>query len=114
MPLLKVATSAPLESVDRPAFLKQASADLATALGKPESYMMIQLEPAPDLIFGGTAEPAAYVELKSIGLPADKTEQLSQNICSLIEQKLGVPPKRIYIEFASAAGAMWGWNSTTF
>ena len=31
-----------------------------------------------------------------------------------IEDKLGVPKKRIYIEFADAKGSMWGWNGRTF
>ncbi|MFS8802740.1 phenylpyruvate tautomerase MIF-related protein, partial [Synechococcus sp. R60.2] len=31
-----------------------------------------------------------------------------------IEARLGIPKKRIYIEFSDAKGYLWGWNGTTF
>jgi hypothetical protein len=29
-------------------------------------------------------------------------------------QKAGIPQERVYIEFANAKGAHWGWNGGTF
>jgi hypothetical protein len=39
---------------------------------------------------------------------------MSQDFCQAVEQHLGVPANRTYIEFAGAEGAMWGWNGGTF
>jgi phenylpyruvate tautomerase PptA (4-oxalocrotonate tautomerase family) len=55
------------------------------------------------------------VEVKSIGsMSPAQTKAMSQDFCQVINEKLGVPANRIYIEFADAKGAMWGWNSSTF
>jgi phenylpyruvate tautomerase PptA (4-oxalocrotonate tautomerase family) len=44
----------------------------------------------------------------------DQTQAMSQDFCQEINKALNVPQNRIYIEFADAKGAMWGWNGTTF
>ncbi len=116
MPLIKVQTSvaAPDKSVVE-GLLKTLSAKLAKHLNKPESYVMTAFEPELAMTFAGTFEPVCYVEIKSIGsMQANQTKSMSQDFCEEISQKLGVPKNRIYIEFADAKGAMWGWNGGTF
>lgn len=116
MPLIKVQTS-----VDAPepaaveGMLKVLSAKLALHLSKPESYVMTAFEPGVSMTFAGTTEPVCYVEIKSVGnMNPSQTKAMSQDFCQVINEKLGVPGNRIYIEFADAKGAMWGWNSSTF
>jgi phenylpyruvate tautomerase PptA (4-oxalocrotonate tautomerase family) len=108
-------------SVDNPepaaveGLLKILSAKLAQHLGKPESYVMTAFESNVAMTFAGTVEPVGYVEVKSIGsMSPAQTKAMSQDFCQVINEKLGVPANRIYIEFADAKGAMWGWNSSTF
>jgi phenylpyruvate tautomerase len=116
MPLIKVQTSvsAP-ETAEVTALLKTLSAKLAKHLGKPESYVMTAFESDIPMTFAGTTDPVCYIEIKSIGTMQPKqTEAMSQDFCQQINEKLGVPKNRIYIEFADAKGAMWGWNSSTF
>ncbi|MEJ2141681.1 MAG: phenylpyruvate tautomerase MIF-related protein, partial [Gammaproteobacteria bacterium] len=86
----------------------------ASELGKPENYVMVAIEPPVPMSFAGNTEPTAYLELKSIGLPESKTQGLSQALCTLIENTTGIRKDRIYIEFADAPRAMWGWNGGTF
>jgi hypothetical protein len=43
-----------------------------------------------------------------------QTKAMSQDFCQILNEKLGVPANRIYIEFADAKGYMWGWDSRTF
>ena len=116
MPLIKVQTSvaAPDQS-EVNQLLKDLSASLANHLGKPESYVMTAFEPGVAMTFAGTFDPVCYIEIKSVGtMGSNRTQAMSQEFCNTVSQALNVPSNRIYIEFADAAGAMWGWNGSTF
>jgi phenylpyruvate tautomerase PptA (4-oxalocrotonate tautomerase family) len=116
MPLIKVQTS--VSTPDKSAveaMLKSLSAKLAKHTGKPESYVMTAFESEVPMTFAGNTEPVCYLEIKSVGtMQPEQTQSMSQDFCQAINQALGVPKNRIYIEFADAKGMMWGWNSTTF
>ena len=114
MPLLKIQTNQELDSQQQNQLLSEASQLVAHELGKPENYVMVTIEPPVPMSFAGSTEPAAYLELKSIGLPESKTKDLSSALCNLIESKTHIGKGRIYIEFADAPRAMWGWNGGTF
>ena len=113
MPLLKIQTNIALENAQQQALLTQASKQLAEALGKPERYVMVALQPQSQMSFGRTDDPVAYLELKSIGLPETKTAELSAMLCNLMAG-FNIPADRVYIEFADAPRKMWGWNGGTF
>lgn len=116
MPLIKVQTSVAVpEKAKVETLLKTLSSALAKHLRKPESYVMTAFEPNITMTFAGTTDPVCYIEIKSIGnMTSDQTKSMSQDFCQQINQTLGVPANRIYIEFADAKGAMWGWNNSTF
>ena len=113
MPYLKIQTNQAI-SAGTTALLRKASQLVAKELGKPEQYVMVALAPPVPMLFAGTDAPTAYLELKSIGLPGAATGHLSQALCALIEDELGISKERVYIEFADAPRAMWGWNGATF
>jgi phenylpyruvate tautomerase len=114
VPLLAITTNQVLTEAERPAALKQLSETVAQALGKPERYVMVSYRHNPDMLFAGSADPLAYLELKSIGLPGDRTRDLSATLADAITRVLAVPADRIYIEFADAERHLWGWNGGTF
>jgi len=114
MPYLKIQTNHSVSPEKSNALLSLASKKLANELGKPERYVMVELTANPSMLFGGSGEPAAYLELKSIGLPCDQTKSLSKNLSSLLVENLGISPSRIYIEFTDVKGNLWGWNGSTF
>lgn len=114
MPYLKIQTNHAPATEQAKTLLATASKTLAKELGKPERYVMVELTTNPLLIFAGSDEPAAYVELKSIGLPAAQIKALSQAISVLLEANLGISPSRVYIEFTDVKGSCWGWNGGTF
>ena len=116
MPLIKVQTSVSTpDSSKVEALLKELSASLAKHLGKPEAYVMTALEPNVAMTFAGTMDPVCYIEIKSIGtMNPNQTKTMSQDFCQKVNQALGVPIDRTYIEFADAKGSMWGWNGSTF
>ena len=112
MPVLQITTNITID--DRAAVLKQASTLVAEMLGKPESYVMIAIDTDAGLIFAGNNDPCAHLLLKSLGLPETETGAYSEKLCAFIEQQLGVPPSRTYIEFINPERHMFGWNNGTF
>ena len=114
MPFLKIQTNQSLQDTQQQQLLSDASQLVASELGKPENYVMVAIEPPMPMFFAGNTEPTAYLELKSIGLSENKTKDLSSALCSLITQTTNINKDRIYIEFADAPRAMWGWNGGTF
>ncbi|MDH5632822.1 MAG: phenylpyruvate tautomerase MIF-related protein [Gammaproteobacteria bacterium] len=114
MPYLSIQTNTGLNESDKPALLKQASALVAQALGKPEQYVMVAIEPQKPMCFAGTDAPCAYLELKSIGLPGSRTTELSAILAEFMESATGIDKGRIYTEFSDAPRAFWGWNGSTF
>ncbi len=114
MPYLKIQTNLPLTRKAERTILREASTLVATELEKPESLVMIALQPDTAMLFAGSDEPVAFLELKSIGLPARKTRKLSQALCALIETHLGIAPERVYVKFIDVNRGMWGWKGDTF
>jgi len=112
MPLLSIRTNISLS--DRSSLASLASKTTANALGKPESYVMVAVEDQLTMLFAGSDEPTAYLELKSISLPESETKTLSSALCQLINEQLDIEKNRIYIEFSNAERHMWGWNGSTF
>ena len=62
------------------------------------------------MMFTGSDEPLVYLELKSIGLPENKTADFPVALSGLLE----LLADSVYIEFADAPRSMWGWNSAIF
>ncbi|MFW6386688.1 MAG: phenylpyruvate tautomerase MIF-related protein [Bacillota bacterium] len=112
MPYLKIQTDGSVENEKQ--VVEKASTLVASELGKPESYVMVALEPEVAMSFGGEYGSAAFMQLKSIGLDESETEGLSSALGNFAEEELGVDRSRVYIEFADVAGPMWGWKGTTF
>lgn len=114
MPYLNIHTNVAMAQDQHGSLLKKASALTAKALGKPEGYVMVELDCGRPMLFAGTDEPAAYLQLKSLGLPHDATGELSAALSAFMHKELGIDPARIYIEFASPERRMWGWKGATF
>jgi phenylpyruvate tautomerase PptA (4-oxalocrotonate tautomerase family) len=114
MPTLVIKTNAEVPAERRKVILEAVSTALAEQLGKPESYVMVLLETNRDMLFGADDSPAAYLELKSLGLPEERTAGLSAALCGLLDAHFGVPARRVYIEFASPPRHLFGWNGGTF
>lgn len=114
MPVLSITTNAPINDLDNQAALKKVSESLSRLLGKPESYVMVQMTHQANMLFAGSAGPTAYLELKSINLPEDQTPVFSAEICQMMEDMLSIPKDRIYIEFSNMQRHLFGWNSHTF
>jgi phenylpyruvate tautomerase PptA (4-oxalocrotonate tautomerase family) len=95
-------------------FLKEASKVMAAGTGKPERYVMVKIEDGLPMVFAGTDEATAFLEVRSIGYPADGVKGLTRSLCELVTRHLGVRGDRIYVVFGDIKGAMWGMDGETF
>lgn len=114
MPYFSIQTNLSMDA-DRIAGLgSTASAFAAALLGKPESYVMTALKPATPMTFAGSDGPAAFVELKSIGLPAEQCTAYAAQISDFIRDELGIDPGRVFIDFTDLPRDRFAWNGKTF
>jgi phenylpyruvate tautomerase len=114
MPLLKLETTVTLPDNQRQQLLASLSKIVAETIGKPEQYVMVTIGPAT-ILMSGKPGNAAFVDVRSIGgLNTDVNGQLSQKVCALLTQLLGLPPNRIYLNFSELEAGNWGWNGNTF
>jgi phenylpyruvate tautomerase len=114
MPLLKLETTVSLTDEKRASLLPALSRIVAETIGKPEQYVMVTANQV-SILMSGKSGDAAFVEVRSIGgLGGDVNRQLSQRICHLLNQSLGVPSNRVYLNFIDVEGENWGWDGNTF
>ncbi|XP_071479683.1 macrophage migration inhibitory factor-like [Diadema antillarum] len=113
MPILHVSTN--VKDVDIPSdFQANLSSVFQKAIGKPEKYIMVHLLPNQMMMFGGSREPLAKVDLASIGnLGVEENKVLTQVISAELG-KIGIKPDRIVVVFKDIAAQDAGWNNTTF
>lgn len=114
MPYLNIETNLELSPERQAGLLKKASGTVAQLLGKPEAYVMVGLQQGRQMLFAGSDAPLVYAELKSIGLPEQRSAELSAALAALFDSEIGVAAERVYIEFSNAERPMWGWNGATF
>jgi phenylpyruvate tautomerase len=101
---------------DVPANFKSLATEaVAKTLGKPVSYVAVQVNAGQNLSFGGTDEPAALCDLMSIGaLSVESNKKHSKALMELLGKQLSIKPSRIYLSFHNANKADVGYNETTF
>ncbi len=114
MPYLSIRTNAAVAQDDRPSLLAEASSTLAAVLGKPERYVMVDLDIGVPMQFAGSDAAAAALIVDSIGLAPSDAPRISAALCAFVEAHLAVPADRVYIRFSSTPREMWGWNGGTF
>ena len=114
MPYFGIETNVSVEKKIEQELLKKATVFMAVLLGKPESFVMVSMKYESALVFGGNNRPAAFVRLKSIGLPKDRCMEFSKKICGFLQQELKIPSDRVFIDFTDLDGNMFGWNEKTF
>jgi len=74
----------------------------------------VVVEPEVVIVFAGSREASAFVELRSLGLPEDTARLLSEKICDLLEAELAIPSARVFIDFFDFPRPMWEWDGKTF
>jgi phenylpyruvate tautomerase len=114
MPLIKLETSASLSDAVKSELLTGLSEITATAIGKPEAYVMATVSESA-MCMAGEAGPTAFADIRSIGgLNQGVNREISKRVCALLQEKLDIPSSRVYLSFNDVAAVNWGWNNSTF
>ena len=114
MPLLKLETTVALSDDKKKTVLAALSKAVADTIGKPEQYVMVSTGQSA-MLMSGKAGEAAFVDIRSIGGLNDETNRkLSQQICKLLKDSLGIAPDRVYLNFNDVEAGNWGCNGSTF
>lgn len=114
MPTLVVDTNLPQDKLTADAAAKLHAA-VAAALGKPPSYVCVQLSGGKTMNFGGSTDPCALLTLGSIGqISTEKNKATSAALAKVLEAELGISSSRAYIEFKNYDKANVGFQGTTF
>jgi phenylpyruvate tautomerase len=110
MPLLTIKTSVPVANEKKEELFKRATKMLVEAAGKNEANVMIYIEHC-DGCMGGTIGPVAFAEIRSmVGLTHEVNNKISDRLCSLLNEMLGIPGENIYLNFVTVPETTWGWN----
>ncbi len=114
MPLLKLETTVPLPEEKGKPLVAALSKAVSSATGKPEQYVMVTVSHSA-MLMSGKAGDAAFVDVRGIGgLNGETNGNLSQQICKLLKDSLGIASDRVYLNFMDVEAGNWGWNSSTF
>ena len=102
---------------DKAGFVAAASAAVAQALSKPETYVAVCVTAGvtDGMSFGGTTDPCAVGCVYSIGqINQQNNAALTASVSALLEKHGGVANNRIYINFFDVPRANCGWSGRTF
>jgi len=114
MPYVNVSTNVVLNAKAQKDLALKLSARASELTGKPEQWVMARVQAGVTLCHGGSFDPAAYVEFKSIGLNEGVCADQSAGLTEVLTSEIGVPAERVYIEFKNLERCLFGWNGATF
>ena len=99
---------------DQEANIKTALGEAVTVIGKSENWLMLGFEPNCTLYFKGEkSEKIAFVDVSLYGTASRSAyEQLTEAICKILGDNLGVSADKVYVKYSPADN--WGWNGGNF
>jgi phenylpyruvate tautomerase len=114
MPYLSIQTNVGLEEEAQKRLLTEASKVVATTLNKPEKYVMVAWTPAPKMTFDSDPNGAAFLELRSIGIPEASRQKLPGALAKCMSDNLGIDADRVYLVMMDIPGKYWAQSDQTF
>lgn len=114
MPLLKIQTNVDVPPSETAALLGAMTDLVARELNKPKEYVQAILEPRVAMQLAGSGQPTAFAELRALDLSEAMAKPFSAALARFLEEKLSIPPNRLFINFFDIPRPLWGWNGSTF
>ena len=114
MPYLLIQTNKGIREEEQSRLVSEASKIVATALNKPEKYVMVAWAPAPKMTFDSDPNGAAFLELRSIGIPEAGRQTLPGALAKCMSEHLGIDADRVYLVMMDVPGKYWAQGEQTF
>lgn len=114
MPYFSIQTNRSVDPATLKALVVKASAFAADLVGKPEAYVMTAIMPDVCMTFAGSDGPAAFIQLKSIGLAESQCGPFAEAISRFVQANLGIEPDRVFIDLTELPRTRFAWNGKTF
>lgn len=113
MPFINSKVTVPV-SADKEEIIKSQLGKACSIIGKPETYVMIGFEDGYSLYFGGEKlEKGAYISVDVFGGGNSSAfNSMTEKICEIFENELGIPGRNIYVEYRTTPD--WGWDGRNF
>ena len=94
--------------------IKSALGEAITLLGKPERYLMVEIEDNRRLYFGGrNDQPIAYFDISLLhSAPRQSYEKLTARLCEIAKEYMNVDGSNVYVKFEETEN--WGYDSFMF
>ena len=94
--------------------IKSALGEAITLLGKPERYLMVEIEDNRRLYFGGRNDrPIAYFDVSLLhSAPRQSYEKLTARLCEIAKEYMNVDGSNVYVKFEETEN--WGYDSFMF
>ncbi|OWZ03720.1 ATLS1-like light-inducible protein [Phytophthora megakarya] len=109
MPFVHVTSNVAKANVDVPATLRALSKNLSAALGKPETYVMVQLDLDTPMLFQASDAPCAFVHIRSIGrISPDLNPNTAASLTATAAEALKLPADRIFLNLDDVDASNWG------
>lgn len=114
MSYIRIQTNCYVDETFQDGLLTALSQMVAKRLGKSEAQVMITIQDSTKMCLGGTYDPAAFVEVRSLELDAEDTTPLADAIAQDLKRYLQIPMDRVYITFTGVTESMWAWHNNAF
>ncbi|KAF4145243.1 Macrophage migration inhibitory factor domain-containing protein [Phytophthora infestans] len=109
MPFVHVTSNVPKTDVDVPKALRALSNALSDALGKPEAYVMVQLDLDMPMIFQASDAPCAFIHIRSIGrIGPDLNPKTAASLTATAAKALKLPSDRVFLNLDDLDATNWG------
>jgi len=110
MPVFRIETNQILSKEQTTALMAKSTAMLCNALEKPKTFMMVYVDTGCSMMFNGTTDPFAFVQLRQFAFEEEHAAGIIASIATFIENELEVKPNRQYIQLAEIKNALFGWD----
>lgn len=83
---------------------------VARVTGEPETEMRVEIAGNRRMRMAESDEPIAHVEIRNVEIAKDRAKELTQAICPVLEEAMGIRDNHIYIAVVSTRNSMWRVN----
>lgn len=113
MAVIKLQTNASVPDDRMGMLARSLLQSLSRILGLPSSEMRVEAAGNQRMRMAESDEPIVHVEMKGVDFPKDRATHLTDAICPVIRDAIGVSENKIYIAVVSNRNSMWRVNGNT-